>query len=578
MVKRLLSTYILLIVLPIVLTSSVSYYLYKQSMEDEVSVSVERTIRLLYSEVDGYFVDMVRLSTSIMTEDTQLDDDRNLLHIINERNAGRVSVHSLEAYTQVQRLNHFLNQLLNQKRDLNSVYLYTKSKEIFESHRSESRMTPQKLAYYEQQLMESGREWIMEKDEKDASIYLIRRINDPSHQYLGSIVLSIELSGLNQLMENAQLPKQDMIVLWNRQLPIFDPASKWPEYAIELSPTRIASMNKSFPSGSTLVTYASPQQSEWTLVAYLPYSALTEQIRTVRFWVLTAGGLCVLFSIIVAILLAMGMVKPVKAVRNAMRVMEKGFLNTRVVVRGTDEVAELAEGFNSMSEKLKELIDQVYLSDLAHKEAELIALHAQINPHFLYNTLEAISMVAEMQRPSEAAEMARALGLLFRAATEFEMLVPIHMELMLLKQYLLLQEIRFNGSLHIEYDVQPDVERVLIPKLSLQTVVENCFKHGFAAMRMPRQASIRVKVYAVQQTVSVEIIDNGIGIEQVRLNEIIQHLQMGTAEASHVGLVNVHNRIRLKWGKEFGMLISSRPGIGTAVTLNIPCERPGEQV
>jgi len=544
-------------------------------MEKEVSESVERTIRLLHTEVNGYFDDMVRLSTTVMTETTLLNDDRNLLRIIKERNRAEFPPNSIEGYEKVQRLNYFLDDMLNRKRDLDSVYLYTKSGAIYASHRSTDRIAADLLRGYENRLLESGREWIVEKDPGKGEIYLIRRINDPSHQYLGCIVLSIGEAGIQQLIRKARLPKQDILILWNRQLPVLDPANKWAEDPVDLSPARVKSLNRVFPSGSALVTYASPNQSEWSLVAYLPYKALTEEIRSVRFWIMIAVAACVLMSILVAALLAMGIVKPVKIVRNAMRKMEKGFLNTRVRVRGKDEVAELAAGFNSMSEKLQELIDRIYLADLAHKEAELRALQAQINPHFLYNTLEAITMVAEMQRSAEAAGMARALGLLFRASTEYDTMVPVRTEIMLLKQYLLLQEIRFDGTLRIDYDIAPEAEPCPIPKLSLQTIAENCFKHGFAALRPPRKASLKISAIVGENDVSIEITDNGIGMESERLSEISQQLQLNSGEGTRVGLLNVHKRIRYLWGKDYGLRIASLPGIGTTVTLIIPYVKAG---
>ncbi|MFC3799612.1 sensor histidine kinase [Cohnella sp. GCM10012308] len=576
MVKRLLGTYILLIVLPTLLVSSVAYYLFKQSMEKEVSVSIERTVRLLNSEVDAYFTDLVRLAASVMTEDTQLDDDRNLLRILKLRAAGQTVPGSMDAYMQAQRIDHYLNDLLNQKRDLDSVYLYTASGELFASHRSDERIDRARLAEMEGRLRASGREWIVEKEAGKEPIYLIRKVNDPSHRFLGSIVLSIGTEGLEGMIEGAELPRQDIIALWDRRLPVYDKTGRWKDDAFELSPVRIRSLNLPFEQGGTLVTYASPQQSEWSLAAYLPYSALTENMRAVRFWMLAAGALCVLFSILVAYMLALGIVKPIQSVRNAMRKMEKGFFHTRVKVRGKDEAAELAQGFNSMSGQLQTLIDHVYLSDLAHKEAELRALHAQINPHFLYNTLEAISMVAEMQRSSEAAEMARALGVLFRAATEFETLVPIRTEIMLLKQYLLLQEIRFDGTLRVYWEVAAGAEGALVPKLSLQTIVENCFKHGFAPLKAPRSATIRVRVCAADQGASIEIVDDGTGIGNERLHELNRLLQIGASGGDSVGLVNVHNRIRLQWGQPYGIELSSQPNIGTVVRLNVPGERRGE--
>ncbi|THF84436.1 cache domain-containing sensor histidine kinase [Cohnella fermenti] len=586
MVKRLLGTYILLIVLPTLLVSSVAYYLFKQSMEKEVSVSIERTVRLLNSEIDAYFTDLVRLAASVMTEDTQLDDDRNLLRILKLRASGEIAPGSMESYTQTQRINHYLDDLLNRKRDLDSVYLHTASKELFASHRSDERIALPQLEEMEARLLASGREWIVEtaadketdKEADKETIYLIRKVNDPAHQFLGSIVLSIGTDGLVGMIGGAQLPKQDIIALWNRELPVYDKTGRWENDSFGLSPARIRSLNLTFAEGSTLVTYASPMQSEWSLVAYLPYRALTENIRTVRFWMLAAGALCVLISILAAFLLALGIVKPVQAVRNAMRKMEKGLLHTRVKVRGKDEVAELAQGFNSMSGQLQESIDRVYRSDLAHKEAELRALHAQINPHFLYNTLEAISMVAEMQRSSEAAEMARALGLLFRAATEFETLVPVRTEILLLKQYLLLQETRFDGTLRVHWEVAAEAEEAQVPKLSLQTIVENCFKHGFAPLKAPRKATIRVRAFRAEQGVSIEIVDDGVGIGNDRLHELNRLLRIGASggEGAPVGLVNVHNRVRLLWGSPYGIELSSQPGIGTAARLNVPGERRGE--
>jgi len=583
MIRRLLATYLFFIVIPLAAVTGIGYSLYKNGMENQVARSIDGTVKLLHKETEDYFDNYVRLAGSIMLDEKVAGTTYSVIDVLGRRKPDDALSASFEAYDQAQKIQFILNNLLNKGGSaLNTVYLYTGGGERFYSNRTRHEpLHAEELAALAGRLRESGREWIFAHDgasENRESIYLVRRIGQPfTHAYLGCVVMEIHLSELADTIRMGQVPEQSVYVLWNGTGPVYDPEGDWADKGITVENrdgrTRVAAPEEQ----RYLLSSATAAESEWTVVSLLPQTRLSSGIDRVRNWIMAAAGISILFSIAIAYGMAVGIANPVKRVRNAMRKFEAQILSTRVTVQGRDEVAELAVGFNRMAERLQSLIDQVYRAEIAEKDAQLRALQAQIHPHFLHNTLESIRMLAEIRGASDVGEMTRALGVLFRAATEFSTLIPVEVEWNLVRQYLLIQEYRFDGTLAVDARIEPDVRNVLVPKLTLQPIVENCIQHGLMPQRAPRKGTIRLRAYRESEYAIVEVADDGVGMSADALRELDAKLQSdeAAAEGESVGLTNVHRRIRLQCGREYGLSVTSIPNVGTRVAIRLPMDKEG---
>jgi two-component system, sensor histidine kinase YesM len=252
------------------------------------------------------------------------------------------------------------------------------------------------------------------------------------------------------------------------------------------------------------------------------------------------------------------------------RQVEKGNLDARIPKsKHEDELSKIAVNINSMLDELNNYIEQFYLLNLKQQEAELKALQAQIDPHFLFNTLEAIRMVAVVEGSKTSSKMIFHLSKLFRYSLESIDTVPLYTEIEYVNQYLKLMQFKYPNKLKVTFEIPSDVERTLVQKLILQPIIENYFVHGFKKDRTDNQLFIRARHLGDLVEISVE--DNGKGMTEEEHSRIVHHINSEEGdEMKSIGLRNIHQRLKLKYGNQFGISLNSIQNKGTIVTLAIP--------
>jgi Predicted signal transduction protein with a C-terminal ATPase domain len=271
--------------------------------------------------------------------------------------------------------------------------------------------------------------------------------------------------------------------------------------------------------------------------------------------------------------------RPLRRLRLAMASVEGGDFDLRVDYEGQDEIEVLTRSFNRMVDRLNQLVSEVYESQvkasrllLLEREAQLSALQQQINPHFLYNTLDSIQWMAYRAGATEISRMATALGRFFRGVVHGSKgLVSVAEELDLLSQYLVIQRIRFGSKLRVELEVSEETLDRLTLKLLLQPLVENALVHGIEPLR--EGGSIIIRGEARANRLFFEVKDDGIGMEAEALGSLQDRLS-GEAGETGVGLANVVGRLRLQFEEDQDFRIESSPGQGTRVTVSHPLLPP----
>ncbi|OWA37926.1 hypothetical protein B9G55_04190 [Saccharibacillus sp. O16] len=251
-----------------------------------------------------------------------------------------------------------------------------------------------------------------------------------------------------------------------------------------------------------------------------------------------------------------------------------GDLTTRIELSGEDELQQIAQRINAMCGQLETYIDQVYTSEIRQKNAELALLQSQINPHFLYNTLESIRMKAYSLGAQDVGKMIYSLSVMFRSLVKKSTVVSVSEEIEICSMYLDLFRIRYEGRLSADIEVDESAKNCRIVKLLVQPLVENYIVHGFRPLDNDNRAAIRARVGNGRLTITVE--DNGTGIPPERLAEIRLMLGGGAPapdkEHRSIGLINVHERIRMNYGDAFGLTVESEEGRGTMIRMELPAE------
>lgn len=306
------------------------------------------------------------------------------------------------------------------------------------------------------------------------------------------------------------------------------------------------------------------------VIGVVPLADFLDDFTRVRnlFVLLSLGFAAITVGLSIAV--AGRITVPIRRLAGAMGRIQTGDFSARVEERGTREMIMLARSFNAMGAEIDELMGRIALKERETLRAELLALRLQINPHFLYNTLDVMRGMALAGGATEAAEIARSLAALLRYSTVKDSdHVQVRDELGSLRHYLKIQKHRFGSRFTMRIRVEPDVAASLVPRFILQPLVENAFLH--AVERSLMRLALLVSIHAEADDLLVEVIDNGAGMGEQELSAIQGSLLQGMESANTgIGLQNVHNRIRLAYGPGYGVSIESSQGRGTRVVVRLP--------
>ncbi|MCY9656772.1 sensor histidine kinase [Paenibacillus chondroitinus] len=263
--------------------------------------------------------------------------------------------------------------------------------------------------------------------------------------------------------------------------------------------------------------------------------------------------------------------RPIKLLQSSMKQVEKGDFNIRSEFRSGNEIGQLGQTFNIMVGRIKDLMNQIIQNEEGKRKSEMKLLEAQINPHFLYNTLDSIIWMAERKKHEEVVLMTSSLAKLFRAIiNKNNETVPVRVEIEHITNYLLIQTLRYKDKLDFQIDVDPGILDIHIPKIILQPIVENAIYHGIKNSLEPGLVHITGKEDG--DTIVFVVADNGVGMEPEKLEQI---LKMKDGIVRGIGVSNVHERIKL-FGHEFGLSFRSEKWEGTEVTIVLPkCVQKG---
>ena len=312
------------------------------------------------------------------------------------------------------------------------------------------------------------------------------------------------------------------------------------------------------------------------LISLIPLSYIDSQIGQIQKSFCIGGLLIGLATIILINLLIHMLTNPLHVLSKKMERTGSGDFHTVVHTDGSREIIELSQSFNLMVSHIDELIRRTYLAELSEKNARLTALESQINPHFLYNTLQAISTEALLNDQPQINKMITSLASNLRYTIKSEDLVPLKNEMVYVNNYIYLQKIRMDDNLQVNICIDPDTEEFLIPKISIQTLVENSIIHGISPATGSIQIDISVK--RVENYIHICVRDNGNGIseEQLSLLHADFERQDKTGSTGGIGLVNLYTRLKLLYPQPATLDIRSKPGKYTEILLVLPAmtEKP----
>ncbi len=307
----------------------------------------------------------------------------------------------------------------------------------------------------------------------------------------------------------------------------------------------------------------------WTVVGCMSISELLRKSSQAQsIYVLIAAALMIV-ALIFSSFLAKGFTYPIQRLRDSMaRVQEGDFNGADVEIDSDNEIGSLTRSFNVMTHRIQDLMEQNVKDQEAKRKSELKALQSQINPHFLYNTLDSIIWMAEGKKYEEVVLMTASLARLLRQSISNEdEVVPISREVEYAKGYLTIQKMRYKDKLEFQIDVEPSILNIPLIKLVLQPIIENAIYHGLKYKES--KGLLLVKGFMKDGNAVLKVIDDGVGMDEETLAHIYDRHKVNY-HSNGVGVYNVQKRLKLYYGENYGITYESEQGVGTTATITIP--------
>ena len=394
---------------------------------------------------------------------------------------------------------------------------------------------------------------------------------------LGVLLVDMNYSSIEQLLEKANTdtsgeyvylmapdgeiiyhPKQNLIHM-----------GLYEENNTEAAGYEDTTVKENFHGEKRLVTVKTISYTGWKLISVVPMKSFSMGMTGMRNLVVLLVALTVRAVVILNQMVSARISKPLRRLNDSVKEWEAGNMNPDIYIGGSMEVEHLGKTLRSTVAQIRQLMDDIVVEQEEKRKSELDALQSQINPHFLYNTLDSIVWMITGERYDDAVFMITQLASLFRISlSKGKTVIKIEDEVKHARNYMNIQKIRYKNSFEVDFQIEEDILDGCIVKLVLQPLLENAIYYGMEFM--DGEGEIHVRGYRKDKDVYLEVEDNGLGMPEEEAAELLNGKERPHKHGSGVGLVNVHSRLKLRFGEAYGLVIHSCPDEGMMVQIHIP--------
>ena len=384
------------------------------------------------------------------------------------------------------------------------------------------------------------------------------------------VALDLQFASISSYINNVGIGQHGYCFLMDESGILYHPQQQliYSQLKSEDTATLANLPDGTYSESNVIYVLQTVEGSPWRVVGVSYVDELVTSSLWENFWLLALAAVAILLAALVSsIVISRALSRPLKGLSRAMRQFEKNADTfTYAPVGGAREVQELSESFGHMVVKIQHLMETVRREEINLRKTELKALQAQINPHFLYNTLDSIAWMCEQGRNDEAVQMVNALAQLFRISiSRGHELIPIRSELRHAESYLKIQKHRYKNQFSYRFDVDESCLDFLCNKITLQPIIENAIYHGINGL--VDEGEIVITLRADGSDVVFTVADNGVGMEEEQIQAI---LRKDRSDHTGIGIKNVNDRLKIYFGEGYGITIDSEPDVGTTVTIRMP--------
>ncbi len=402
-------------------------------------------------------------------------------------------------------------------------------------------------------------------------------LNRDGSSETGVLLVDMNYLSIEQFMEKANTDSSgEYFYLCDQDGEIiYHPKQKLIEQGLETENNLAAAayddetVEETFDGMRRLVTVSTISYTGWKLVNVIPGKSVSFGMAGMRELVILLVSLSILAVVIINQLVSARIARPLQKLNRSVEAWEAGAEDPQIYIGGTAEVEHLGRTLQSTLVRIRQLMQDVVTEQEEKRKSELDALQSQINPHFLYNTLDSIVWMIMGERYDDAVFMVKQLAGLFRISlSRGKTIISLEDELTHARNYMNIQKIRYKNSFELEYDIDPEIGGYCSVKLILQPILENALYYGVESM--DGEGEITVRGWREDRDIYLEVEDNGLGMPEEEAEKLLQEGEKKRKHGSGVGLVNVNSRLQLRFGEAYGLTLHSAPDEGMRVRIHLP--------
>ncbi|MDQ0886682.1 two-component system sensor histidine kinase YesM [Paenibacillus sp. V4I9] len=564
-----------LIVVTITVIAWMSYHLSTDAVKKNSRDYTYQLMGQVSSNIDSYINYMDNISRMVLSNYDIKE------YLLKQVYLGAIGKEDLK-----QKISFQLNTVLNTRKDISSILIFGTNGEIIpynEKIKLNPQVDPTEQSWYKKAIEAKGRVVIssshvqnMILNDYNSVISLSRELSsDVGDEKLGVLLVDLNYSVINDICNKIKLGNRGYVFIVDAQGNIvYHPEQQMInnnqkiELISEVMRTPGSSFVTSEGKNSRMYTIKTSQSTGWKIVGVTYVEELVsnkDELQTYTFF----GGIgFLIIAVLLSFVLSLRISRPIKHLESSMKEVEKGNFDIQVDIQSSNEIGHLSNRFNRMTTEIKELMLQNVKEQELKRKSELQVLQAQINPHFLYNTLDSIIWMAETGKSKEVILMTASLAKLFRLSiSKGQEFLSIFNEIEHIKNYLTIQKMRYKSKLDFEINVDKSILSYKVIKIILQPLVENAIYHGIR--NNAGIGHIQITGMCKGDRILLQVIDNGIGMSPEEIHNMYQK-DRTSVRGSGIGVQNVDQRIKLHFGDPYGLHFESELGKGTTVNIWLP--------
>lgn len=558
--RKLLFILLTLILVPVVLLSVLEFYYSSKILAEKTNDYLKNLAAVTLSKIESTAADVENVAFYINGNDTIQDSLK----------AEQASIHDRTAYY---RLHEDIKGVLASyalfRQEINAIsirslygkeYRYTKTRNgsAFDFTRN---------------MRDANQYWIMDHDH----IVLMKKLSDfPTQEPLGYVALEVNEKSLYDIISDIDLSQSGRTFLVNEEGRILATEAE----ALLGQPLEQPYMDCFGPGeafyddvlieNTHYSVYNSGAISNgWHMVLAIPRDYYTRDIEKLKNAVILTTLLTACMAALLSVFTARSVTRPIRKLSQAMEEFGQGNFEINCEVEAEDEIGRLSHTFNQMVTDMNSMVNTVYEQKVMKQEAQMKSLQMQINPHFLYNTLDTINWLARIKHVDEIGDMVSALGSMMRYSLENKSFARIYEEVKNLNDYIEIQNYRYGDKMEAGIEIDESLMELYVPRLLIQPILENAIVHGIEEKL--DKGHIAITAWQEEEDLYIQVEDDGVGMTEDAVSQILKEdYSMKKRGHTSIGIVNVNRRIQMIYGQSYGLLIQSVLGVGTKMTIHVP--------